>query len=207
MLSKIKIAVIILLALGLVACSNTTINEIWSKPNITATDIDKIAVIGMTDRPLTRRILEDEFVEEFRDAGISAEQVYQLGSIEEIPHPDSIDGLLSLAGYDAALVAEPVDVSQRVDYVPGDPYWDHDYIYDPFYDYYYDAYWHYHDPGYYVVSDVVQIETRLYDLRTGEMIWSAVSSTVKSDEMDDPLEDYAETIADQLIDNRILAAR
>jgi hypothetical protein len=204
-MSAMKKLVIAVLAVGMAACSHTTINEAWSKPDVASRNVNKIAVIGMTDRPMTRRILEDEFVREFRDRGVDAEQAYELGTVEEMPHPDAVKDVLGLAGYDAVLMAEPVDVTQRVDFVPGDPYWSEAYVYDPFYDYYYSAYWHYHDPGYYVVSEVVQIETRLYDLRTGELIWSALSSTVKDGDLDGYLKDYARAIVNRLEQNQVIA--
>ena len=200
-----SLAVVLIVSLN--GCSHTLIEETWSRPATSVTGLDKVAVLGMTDRPMTRRILEDDLVKDLRDKGVSADQVYMLGSVKNMPEPDSMKSILGPAGYDAILVAQPVADSQRIDYVRGRHYWTDDDVDIPFYDYYDDAYWHYNAPGYYVVSDVVKIETRLYDLPSGDMIWSAVSSTIKNESVNGYIRDYSSTIIDQMADNHLIGAK
>ena len=64
---------------------------------------------------------------------------------------------------------------------------------------YYDSTWDVvHEPGYYKNHTIVRLETNLYDVGTGELIWSGQSETFNPSSLEDIIDSATKAVAKRL---------
>jgi len=72
-----------------------------------------------------------------------------------------------------------------------------------FYGFYMDA----RDPGYTSTSTALQLETKLYDVKTEKLIWSASSKTLSRAASDQIIDEVIVTVINNLQQNKIIALK
>jgi PBP1b-binding outer membrane lipoprotein LpoB len=126
-------------------------------------------------------------------------------------NPDTEESALKKikeAGSDGIFTIALVDKESETRYVPGSvgysPYPMHGY---------YGSYWGYHgyygaamysSPGYYTTDKTYFIESNLYDVDTGKIVWSSQSKTVNPSDLTSFSEKYTDAIIKQLEDDGLL---
>ena len=157
---------------------STKLLHTWSDPAITPNSLNKIMVLGIAKNSTIRRTYEDHFVLALKAQGTDAAPSY----------PYTADGQLDSAAVQAklaemhvsGLIVTRVTDKQTVDtYYPPttsyagvpSPY------YGGWYGYYNMGYSYVSSPGYTVQSQVVNLETNLYRVQDGKLIWSGLSQT------------------------------
>jgi len=68
----------------------------------------------------------------------------------------------------------------------------------PSYGYYGTTYDVLHEPGYTVTRTIVRLETNLYDVATGELVWSGQSETLDTGSRSDSIDSVTEAVAERL---------
>lgn len=77
--------------------------------------------------------------------------------------------------FDGVLTVRVLDVHEHDRWVPGDDYYGPISFYRRFYGYYYRVWKHYIDTGYTVTDVEVLLESNLYQVETGTLVWSGQS--------------------------------
>jgi hypothetical protein len=111
---------------------------------------------------------------------------------------------------DHAVFMRIIDRHQEVSYVPGTS-WYPGFYYDPFL-WHGGVYlgpgvsypWPYYDDGYYRVDTVVSVETLIYSVPDGKLIWSGLSRTLNPSEVDDFVEDLVSEAVDEMKDTGLI---
>lgn len=161
-----------LLALLLASCASAPqIKQVWKDPAYHGHP-HRIMVIGMAKEPLNRRIFEDEFVSQLKDAGADALASYAL--LPDIKQDDqaAIARMVAQQGADTVLMTRLVSKRSVKMVSPGMVYYVPTY-YDKWGDYYRYGYDAVVTPGYVSKSEYALMETNLYDARTDNLIWAA----------------------------------
>ena len=175
---KLKTIVILLLAVVLSACSSTKFTKQWIDKDYSGQPYDDILVLVVDEKMGYRQDAEDYIVRKLNEAGNNAMQSYDIlpktAAIDEEAVGKAIDGLQ----LDAVIVMYATGVTEEEYYVPTRRFgvylgygYDHAH-YDSFYDYYPHAFNYVYVPGYDNRHYVVTLETSLFDLNSGKMIWS-----------------------------------
>jgi hypothetical protein len=196
--SIVRTGAVALGAALLVACGAVTkIPVAWRNPGDQGAPYRKIFVIGVAEKDASRRLFEDRFAAVLSSGGAAASPSYatlpQSQRLSEAEIREAIRG----GGYDAVVVTRLLGVDEKTEYVPPRTYTVPGY-YRGYYGYY-DSTWEIvHEPGYYTTHTVVRLETNLYDVGTGELVWSGQSETFNPSSVQDIIDSVTKAVAKRL---------
>jgi hypothetical protein len=158
------------------ACSPTVLTGSWHDPGYSGGRLNKVLVVGVSGNDLVRRLLEDEFARQFKAAGVPAEPSYAHFSVEELKEQrQQVEARIRNLGFEQVIVSRLVDRRTEEIVQPGTAYatshpggWGG----------YYHQSWAvvYSPPVSYQVA-VATIESKLFALNSGKMIWSGLLET------------------------------
>jgi hypothetical protein len=175
-------------ALSLCGCASSSIKQSWKAPTYQGGPVQKIAVVAVEERGLVRLNLENRFVRDLLANGQAAQATYELLTLPDIKaDKEAAAARLRAGGAEVVLIVRLVDQTtysrdmratpeRWVPTVAG-----------------YGTYgWH----DYYSVAFVdmgttwgntrqnIYLDTSLFDLKTGQRLWSAMTLTVLKDDSD-----------------------
>jgi len=159
------------LALIISACASTTLDMTWRDPTYEGRPFTNVLVVGSTGNPDNRRIFEDVLVSELKGRGVQAVASYTLIPGEGDLKRDKVVEAVKTSGADSVLSTRLVGIETKAAQVPvqspgaGDV----------------DLYRYYSpmEPQTTVRQDyqVANLESNLFDARTGKMVWWGRSQT------------------------------
>ena len=214
----IKQLMLITVALVLTSCASTRVTSDWSdvsyqkKPN-------KVVVMALINERANRRLIEDEFVREFRKSGLEAQASYAVLPEAKPGDKEAVEAKVKELGADALLMSRLIDRKTERDYVPGTTYvppagyydWPsyyHGFYPSGFYPGPYAGYYGGYPGGYssgYVTERVYYIaETNLYDVTTGRLVWSAVTKTEMRGDNRKEIKSYVDEVAKALREKNLV---
>jgi hypothetical protein len=159
------------LALIFSACASTTLDMTWRDPTYEGRPFTKVMVIGSTDNPDNRRIFEGIVVSELKSRGVEAVASYTLIPNEADVKRDKVVEAAKASGVDSVLSTRLVGVDTKTAEVPGQSPGAGDL----------DLYRYYSpmEPQTTIRQDyqVANLESNLFDARTGKMVWWGRSQT------------------------------
>ena len=158
------LSTLLLSSLALSACVNSTqMLATWKDPTAQPLASKRTLAVFMTKEAGMRRMVEDKLAARL-PGGIPS---YQVLSEDELTSVEAVRGKLLTGGFDAAVVMRLIGVTQEVTEVGVQPdfagYW---------------GYWgNAYDPAYYRTENLYSVESTLYSLHSGKMIWMGRSQT------------------------------
>ena len=191
-------------AVLLAACGATTkIPNAWRNPAQQGVSYQKIFVIGVGENDTNRRLFEDRFA-----AALSGKGGVALPSYGALPQSQrlgeaEIRGAIRGGGYDGVVVTRLLDVDETTEYVPPRTYTTPGY-YGGYYGYYGSSWDVVHEPGYYRTHTIVRLETNLYDVGTGELVWSGQSETFDPSSVTDIIDSVTKAVAKRLREESLI---
>ena len=165
-----------LAAVGLAACATTRLTSVWRDETYRGPQLRKVLVVGVSERAVIRRLFEDEFTRQLKARGSDATPSYTIGSLELLQDRAASVAKIRELGFDGVLVTRLVDRKTVTTYYPPT------YLGPPgyaggWYGYYSLSYGYVTSPGYTVESQVVNLETSVYETKADRLVWSALSET------------------------------
>jgi hypothetical protein len=181
------------------SCSSTTLTTVWYNQDFEGS-LQKALVIGMAQRPATRRFFEDDFARELAARGTQAVPSYTiLPSLDTIMDEGAVQHRIEGMGIDAVLITRLLDTKTVEYYYPPErEYRVPRSYYGGWYSYYADGYERVTRPGYVVEQKVVTLETNLYGANREELIYSAISDTVIETTSEDAIKSFIATIVQDM---------
>jgi hypothetical protein len=191
-------ALALLVLLGPLACT-TTIESQWKDPSARAEDFAfrKVVALAQVDDELTRRAAEDAIAEALTrgpraEAGaLEALPAYPLVASSELADAGALRAKLERADFDGAVLMRLVSDEDRVTYVPGRA------------ETFYGVVVRY-EPGYYDVDRILRVETSIYSVSDGRLLWSGVTRTVEPRDLPDLVDGIARSVRGELEDQGLL---
>lgn len=205
-----KTASILLLAFLLYlisSCSSTRVTATWKADELKGQKFDKIMVIGLTSKKTARAGFESNLVEQFKKQGIEATSSIMIPALNNEPSEGDKEKLRTFLiekGYDAVITISLLDRNESTYYVPGSSYYVPGPGYYSFGPYYYNRYYRVYEPGYYSKTVSIYLETNLYKLQDGALIWSAQSETVNPSNPEVMADEYAKAVVKKIIKENVL---
>ena len=156
----------------LISCATTTLTSVWKDKNYHGKP-NNIIIIMVSKSQITRELVEGEFVAGLEARGNNAVASYKFIQLDRLTDRSFIESKIQGTGADAVLISRLVDRKTIETYDPGVIYGLPDFYYD---------WWGYYEyvvvtPGYTDETQVLFVETNLYDIKTEKLIWSARSET------------------------------
>ncbi|HEX6791263.1 MAG TPA: hypothetical protein VF247_08135 [Candidatus Krumholzibacteria bacterium] len=185
-------------AVAMIGCSGgTKISDSWKDSALEPKPLGKIAVVGIGDDAVVRRMFEDTFAKALRDRGNDAVASYTFVKAGPDTNPDSLVATLRTAGYEGALTARSLGEETVETQTLGSTY----YMPQGYYQwgsYYSMSYGAMMTTSYNERSGRVLIEANLFDLASERLIWAVRSSTTKTAKLKESVNSYTGTVVREL---------
>jgi hypothetical protein len=173
---------------------STEVEQTWTSPTaMQQQPLQRVVTVFFSDNETTRRAGEDQLARELLAKGVRASPSYAVLSEQEMPDSEAVKSKLLGMGFDGIVMMRLVDQHQELEYSPStfSGYWSYGYpyFYSP----------GFYSPGYAYTETISRVETKAYSLKSGQLVWSAVTKTT-SDEEDakDLIDQTTDVIATQL---------
>lgn len=202
---------LIMAAAYLQGCYSTNISASWMNQDLTARQFKKVLVIGMSTNVVARATVEDELVYFMRLKGINAIAASSVLPPDRsiVSEPQEVQKKkLQENGFDGIIAISLMEKKEETKYVQGSsayaPVSFYGGYYGSFYSYYPHMYSNVYQPGYYVQSETIFLNTSLFDVDSGDLLWSAQSETTDPSSLDSFANSYARSMTTYLLKRKIL---
>lgn len=205
--------VVMTVSLFVGSCSTTKLASVWRDQEYRGGVFTRVMVVGITDKPASRKMLEDGFVAQLKAHGIAAVPSYAL-VLSDKPDKDIVSKKAREQGIDTVLIARMIDQKTVEPYATLPPVMPPPVPYGPYYapPGYYHGWNDLYGPNYpaYITQSsnlpfmVFKLETSLYDARQNRLIWSALTDTVTRGIFESELNSYIGTIMKTLKEERLV---
>jgi hypothetical protein len=161
------------------ACTTTKFTSVWKNEAYQGHPA-KIMVIGVSNTPATRRLFEDEFVRALKDHETTAIASYLVLPDQSLADKDAINAKAKEVGADTVLITKAIG---RKTETTGSP-WQH-----------------YQD-------EFIDVETNIYDVKSGNLIWTALSETWINENASEGsrIREFVKTIVRRLSEQKLVKA-
>ena len=194
-----KSLVAVLAALALGACAATHLDRSWVAPGLHDEPFHHIVAIAITRDHNRRVAMEEAMAGQLKRAaeGLQAEPSYKLLNDEQIQREDDVRNFLAASGFDGAVVMRVTQVNREDVWVPGSTSVAPMY-YRTFWGYY--SYWRpiTFAPGYMETDRTVHVESALYEVPEGDLIYSAMSQTLNPSSPEELVREVGDRVARDL---------
>jgi hypothetical protein len=186
------------------ACSSTSVKSSWVAPDVSKIRFKKVVVVMATPDSGGRRIIEDAV--KARITGAECISSYTLlSTLDDLRDIDKVSAALKAAAADGVIVLRPISVSTEVNVIPGAVY---PLPYQTFRGYYQPAYglsaMYYQEPDQITTDHIVRMETSIYEVAGGRLIWSAATTTNNPEDIHKFIADLSSAIIKELVQQKLI---
>jgi hypothetical protein len=176
-------------------CSSAEIKNTWRNPDFAGPiQFKKVAAVAMHQDGTVRRVAEDEMVRQIgADRAVAAYTLLDDSDLQDI---DKMRSKFQAAGIDGAVTMKLIDKRNETTYVPGSPSYG-------FYDYY-GGNRYLGTPGYVVNDTIATVETRIYSVSDGKLLWSCTSETFNPSDIRQNIADIAKAVGEELRKEKLI---
>ena len=190
-------------------CMSTKFSASWKAPDFDGKKYDQLLVWALSDNVANRSTVEDELTHFLNLKGVNTHSGADILPYDRSIIPEDnkvIKQKLIEKGYDAVLTIGLKDIKEETHYVQGTGYYNpmsYGY-YGSFYGYSSYMYGNVYQPGYYSSTEMIYLETNLWDVNTGKLVWSGQSKSTGQGTVDKTANAYARAVTTELISKGIL---
>jgi PBP1b-binding outer membrane lipoprotein LpoB len=197
--------ILLVLILIFVSCSPATkIVGSWKNPQLGEKKYSDIYIFAMTDNFINRKTFEEDVAIVLKEKGLESQtSVYSLApgiKLQDVKSDDIVNAM-EKSKNDGLLTMGVIDQTSETRYVQGSAY--------PMAGFgfrgYYGAFGTMaYSPGYYTTDKSYFIEIKLFDVKTGDMVWSAQSETTNPGKIETAAMEFARVVVDRMINDGVL---
>jgi hypothetical protein len=200
----------VIVSIMLSSCANTKFTKQWIDEDFNEQPYDDILVLVVADKMGNRQDAENYIVQKLGEAGVDAMQSYDILPKTEAIDREAVGKAIEGLQLDAVIVMFATGVTEDEYFIPSrrfgvySGYGYGDAHYGSFYNYYPHAVNYVYIPGYDNTHFVVALETSLFDLKTGKLVWSGQSNTFAPDSVDDVIHNITMLTINELEKKKII---
>lgn len=200
---------LLLLLAVTMGCASTRVTSTWKAPGVLAQPYQKIMVVGIireADRTI-REQMEAHLMGDLKTLGYEAVSAYQYYGPKAFQNQTEAEVLQSLRaqGIGALLTIVLLDKKKEKYYVPGRmAYTPYNAYHSRFWGYYNSLSFRIQSPGYYEESTRYFWESNLYDLATGQLLYSVQTQSFDPLSMTTLAHEYGQKILQSLLKGGVL---
>ena len=206
------IACIILLAalptmLLMNSCASTTHVRDWTSSEDYDRNFKKVLIMGLVNNVSLRNDIEYEMVEAAHKVGLKATNSMAMFPPElgkPFDDTERIKVRLQEGGFDGILTVALIDVAAER-YVPPETKYEPLVYYDRFKNYYYRTEALVYKPGYFSLQTNYFLETNLYELKAGTLVWSGRSYAFDPQDVERTVPSYAKKLFKELLKEGVIS--
>jgi hypothetical protein len=199
----------IAIAALLAACSNNAeIKYAYIDPKVHKKDLDGVLVIGVAKQQASRVAFEDRFSETLKGKGVRAMAAHDLVPGDDITTEQAI-AVANENKLDTILLTRYVGESSKDVYHPGTIYYGVAPMYGGPYNrrfgsYYGHAYEMAYEPPVTTTNVTITLVSDLYEVKTEEHLWQAVSDAIKAGSENQLLDAFINSFVNNMIEQKLL---
>jgi len=188
---KIKFLITLSLIGLMYACGpSTKLEKSWADPSFNATTTQpfkKVLIIAPLKDAAAQRTAEDKIAKKLK-AGVGVPSYSYLSPTDT--DKAAVDAKLIKDGFDGIIEMHLKEVEKSTDYVQGTSYGGYGYR----------GYYGYgsYSPGYYTENKTFMVETNLYSIREGKLLWSGTTSSLNPTSFNSTMDEIIYTIKYEL---------
>ena len=210
-----KLAIFMIAAAALTACSNTktSIPQSYRNPGYEQTVFKKLLVIGVAENEESRKAFEGAFVKAIANEGGAAQSSWDVLPKSEQLTEEEIRTAIEAGNFDGVLITRLLSVDKEQEYTPASTYNNPRTRYYSggggmygygFYGFYGTTYAKVHEPGYFETSTKIRLETNLYSAANDGLVWTGQSDTVDPKSIPDARESMTTAVAKKLKEEKLI---
>ena len=193
----------VLLTVAATACSTTapsktTIPRSERVAGHEGTVFHSLFVIGIGEDNRARKLFEDAFAAALTGSGTRAQPSWELLPQSTLLSEQELEAAVGTDDFDGVLITRLVSVDEEQEYVEGRTYSERHPRYRYYKGYYKGSYKVVHEPGYYETRATYRLETNIYAVSDGSLVWSADSHTLDPDSINDGIDSMTAAVAAEL---------
>ena len=201
MFSKILTLALIILTMSLTACSSTTMTTTWKDPDSQPLHFQKgdiVIALVMSPNEAVRRHAEFALAEELTSRGIiNGVPAYTIIPTEDLRNETQAKAHIEGSGASGVVVMRVVEKSQKM--TATQPIYTGP-RYRSFYGGYYGAGWGAaYSPGYLRKDTIYSIETLVYDLKQGKLVWAGQSDTYNPSNVETVIKEIVDEVVEEMV--------
>ncbi len=183
----------------IIACSpSTKLVNTWVDPSLTPETVkpfNKVLVIARIKDETANRVTEDKIVAKLKMPASPSYAFLLPSDTNQV----TVDAKLKEKGYDGLITMRLTDVNETVNYQQGSG----GYYGGGYYGGYYGGraggyYGYYGTPGYYTQDRTFYVETSIFSLVTGKLMWSGTTTSLNPTQLDQTLDEIIYAIRAEL---------
>lgn len=203
MLSVCRHVALFAAAIFIIGCSSTRLESHWKDPALTTLSFTRLMVVAPLTDGATRRMIEDALAAEIT-------QVPVITSYQAVAQPDALKdhqqvvAAAKAAAADGLIVMRVVGNRTELDYAPGalppaynsvGGYWGPRHAMAPMM----------YQPPVVTTTQIMSIETNLYRVADGKLMWSGVTSTREPRSVTEVVKETVAALRKQLQKDKLIA--
>jgi len=198
----LRAAVLLLSLMLLSGCASTRVTSEWKDPAFNAEPMHAFVVVGISPDGAARRNFEDTLSGALTAEGATAVTSYSLLGEEE-PTLERLKPLVAGTGTQGILVTRLIGTDEETVYYP--PSWRPVPVsYRSYNGYYRQAIYYNYRPGYVAQYKLVKLETNLYRVDTGDLVWSMQTESMDPSSSDRLIDELVPLSIRRLKENGLL---
>ena len=179
----------------------------WAEPNIQPAQPSKVLVVSFGKDLAKRRLGEENVAAELQRHGFTAlTSLNVYGPAFAVMDSIKIRQQLQKSEFDAVITIRVLNIHEHDRWYPGDAYYANGPVgfYRGFYGYFYRVWGYYSDQGYIVTDVEVLLESNLYFVASGRLLWSGQSKAFNRNPTDAMAGKYAKNIVEDMLRKHVL---
>jgi len=180
------------------ASRNKVVTE-WKDPAYAARGGQKVVVMAVAENEISGRIWETEMSKQLAGHGLNVVSGSSImGTTGTRPDSAAVAAKIAESGADLVIVTRMLAVDKETTYVPGATYVAPGAYWNGYYGLYTHAYSALEAPGYIEQNTVVRLETSVFDVATGKLVWGGLSESFNPSSTESLAENVTEKIVHRL---------
>ena len=150
----------------------------WKDPAFSARPGQKIVVMAAAENEISGRIWETEMSKQLTARGFQAISGSSImGTTGTRPDSAAVAAKVADSGADLVVVTRVLAVDKETSYIPGQTVVQPGLYWNGYYGMYTHAYTALESPGYIEQNTIVRLETSVFDVRSGKLVWGGLSES------------------------------
>jgi len=201
----LPVLIVSMISAGMSCSTKTRISSQWKSPDYKGGPMHKILVVGISETSLGRRTYEDRFAKALRDNGADAVASYTLLPTDDRLTREELEGTVQRDGFDGVIVTQLLEVAKETTYVPPSSHVVPSSYRYGYYGHYGTRYDVVHTPGYTRTSEIVRLETQLWNAEDSQLAWGITSETFDPTSTDDAITSVTNKLVSKLSEDGLIA--
>jgi hypothetical protein len=190
--------------LNLSCGGSTSVKADWVDDTYVGRQLDEVLVVGVSVNPDIRARFENDVATRLGDRGVKAFPSHAVLPPHHELTEEVVDAEMRERGIDAVIVTKLVETKTETEVIPGGTEVRPEQFYNSMYNYYFTVYEEVHVPDTVKETEVIVLESKLFDAPSDKMVWSTLTEVRNPRRDGSAIPEIATAITESLARNGLI---